>query len=98
MQPTDEDHFSVIKQADHDFRCGHVASKQHQDVHEVGQHGERVGRSKRGQVDPFVAQECRRSFMGGCKPHHEPKGENVEAGEPEESVDEGDHIKPTPSS
>ena len=98
MQPPDEDHVSVIKEAHHDFRCGHVATKKQQDVEEVGQHGNRVGCRKRGQVDPLVPQESRRPFMGGGKPHHQPKGENVEAGEPEEGVDEGNHVKPTPSS
>jgi len=98
MQPSDEDHFPVIKEAHHDFGRGHVAAKEHQDVEEVGQHGKRVCCGKRGQVDPLVAQESRRSLMGGDKPHHEPKGENVEAGEPEEHVDEGDHVKPTPCS
>ena len=92
-----EDDLTFGKQTDHDIGRRHVATELDEDVQQVRKNSDGVGGGQRGEIDPFVAEHGRRSLVGGGKPHHEPEGEDVEAGKPKQDIDQGDHVTRHPS-
>ena len=97
MQPSDEDDFSLGKEAYDDVGRGHVAAELDENIEQVREDSDGVSDRQGSKIDPFASHQRCGSFMGGGKPHHQPERQDVETRKPKQGINEGDHVRGHPS-